>query len=109
MEFKRLASQLPVSVLKYLPCENSQSFLVLLDDENLEPQEKATNVWKIDLLGNVIWKIEPLSENAQSDETSVWTNIWRTEGGVVMAYNYTGYEAAVDLASGKLSNHRFIK
>jgi hypothetical protein len=109
MDCEQLNFILPVPVLKCLSCDNSQSYLVLLEYENLELQDRMTNVWKIDCSGNTVWKIQPLFEDVESKNISVWTNIWETEDGYFKAYNYLGYEAVIELASGKLLNRRFTK
>lgn len=77
-----------------------------------EPSDDWRNIIALDKNGNFLWRVEsPLHKNDMRTEgyANVFFNVYVSEDGVLQASLWGGFQADIDLETGKLSNPKVVR
>lgn len=76
-------------------------YLYLLIQFPKKHPEQNTNIWKVNIQGNIIWKVESFGHNSSEATPYVELNI---KDEKLTASNWKGGEFHIDILTGKVKN-----
>lgn len=83
--------------------------VVLLDTLNAlkstTREDIERNIYRINMKGNIIWQVSPYDAFSKS----TFTNIYFSDNGKLLAYNFDGGEYEIDLETGKVQPKQLLK